>query len=132
MPQSSSAERGPLTVLVVEDDDDSRDSLADMLRDEGFAVEAARDGIEALDYLNVATMPVAMVLDLQMPRMSGGEVLSYVRGLPELADLPVCVLAGNVDDVSMADLVLEKPLLVSRLVEVQRWLHQCAETAGAK
>jgi CheY-like chemotaxis protein len=113
--------------LVVEDDDDSRENLADLLRDEGFAVEAARNGVEALDYLAVASCPAAMVLDLRMPRMGGAELLDRVRAQPKLRDIPVCVLSGAIEDrgVGGAQLVVEKPLIVTRLVALQRWLSEC-------
>jgi CheY-like chemotaxis protein len=130
MPSSASGEVTRPTVLVVEDDDDSRESLADVLRDEGYDVQAACDGVEALDYLNGASLPAAMVLDMRMPRMGGAEVLRLVRGRPRLAGLPICVLSGNVEEADAADLVIEKPLLVTRLVEVQRWLEECV--AGSK
>jgi hypothetical protein len=50
-----------------------------------------------------------------------------VRSVPRLAGLKVCVLSGSVDVVVSADLVIAKPLLVDRLVQVQRWLEQCVE-----
>lgn len=86
----------------------------------------ARDGVEALEYLNGAYLPAAMVLDMRMPRIGGAEVLRQVRAHPQLAGLPVCVLSGDVGEAESADLVIEKPLLVDRLVEVQRWLLQFA------
>jgi CheY-like chemotaxis protein len=126
MPRSGSDETSRPIVLVVEDDDESRDNLAEVLRDEGFDVHTARDGVEALEYLDRACLPAAMVLDMRMPRLGGAEVLRRVRGHPQLAGLPVCVLSGDVGEAGSADLVIEKPLLVDRLVEVQRWLLQFA------
>jgi CheY-like chemotaxis protein len=128
MPPTAVAEVSRPTVLVVEDDDDSRENLAEVLRDEGFDVRTARDGVEALDYLNGAYLPAAMVLDMRMPRMGGAEVLRQVRSRPHLAGLPICVLSGTVEGAAAADLIVEKPLLVNRLVEVQRWLLQCVGT----
>jgi CheY-like chemotaxis protein len=91
-------------------------------------VHAARDGVEALDYLTVASCPAAMVLDLNMPRMGGLELLGHVRARPDLQELPVCVISGTTagQDVP-AQLVVQKPLLVGRLVELQRWLSDCVE-----
>ena len=117
-------------MLIVEDDEDSRDNMADLLRDEGFDVRTACDGLEALDQLSVTSLPDAMVLDLRMPRMSGGEVLAHVQSTPAMAHLPVCILSGSIDEAPPgADLVVEKPLLVHRLVQVQRWLHECVAKA---
>jgi CheY-like chemotaxis protein len=127
---SSPASNDRLTILVVEDDDDSRENLAELLQDEGFDVHAARDGVEALDYLTVASCPAAMVLDLNMPRMGGLELLGHVRARPELQELPVCVLSGALLGADVpAQLVVAKPLLVGRLVELQRWLSHCVEAS---
>lgn len=121
------------SVLVVEDDEDTRETMADLLRDEGFEVSTARDGVEALAHLDGASLPAAMVLDMRMPRMGGAEVLRHVRSIPRLSALKVCVLSGTVEDAAteQADLVIEKPLLVDRLVQVQRWLQECIDPLPA-
>jgi CheY-like chemotaxis protein len=118
------------TVLVVDDDEDSRDSVADMLRDEGFDVRTASDGYEALERIALEPRPAAMVLDLGMPRMGGREVLSRLQGQGDLANIPVCVLSGELLDASQlplgAMLAIPKPLLVHRLVQILEWLRECS------
>ena len=118
------------TVLVVDDDEDSRDSVADMLRDEGFDVRTACDGYEALERIALEPRPAAMVLDLGMPRMGGREVLSRLQGRGDLARIPVCVLSGELLDASElplgAMLAIPKPLLVHRLVQILEWLRECS------
>lgn len=118
------------TVLVVDDDEDSRDSVADMLRDEGFDVRTASDGYEALERIALEPRPAAMVLDLAMPRMGGREVLSRLQGRADLAGIPVCVLSGELIEASElplgATLAIPKPLLVHRLVQILEWLRECS------
>lgn len=124
------------TVLVVDDDDDARDSVADMLRDEGFGVRTARDGYEALEAIALEPRPAAMVLDLSMPRMGGREVLSRLQGKGDLAKIPVCVLSGELLNASElplgATLAIPKPLLVHRLVQIVEWLRECSRAAAPR
>jgi CheY-like chemotaxis protein len=87
------------TVLVVDDDDDFREALADALQDEGCNVLAAPSGEAALALLDEAlkkrvTTPDLMVLDLVMPRMSGIEVLQRVRKSRHWRELPVLVVTA--------------------------------------
>ena len=65
-------------VLVVEDEDDLRDSLAELLEDEGYVVAQAHDGREALDRLASIERPCWVLLDLFMPRMDGFEFLDVL------------------------------------------------------
>jgi CheY-like chemotaxis protein len=79
-------------VLVVDDDTDLRESVGDVLRDEGYAVTLASNGREALELLPGLRRPCAVVLDLAMPVMSGTEFYRAMSALPALADIPVGVL----------------------------------------
>lgn len=113
------------TVLIVEDDEDARESVADVLRDEGFEVLTAGDGIEALELLAREPPPTAVVLDLSLPRMGGLELLERVREREALAQLHVCVLSGQPELPRDVELAVSKPLLLHRLVQIQRWLDTC-------
>ncbi len=62
-------------VLIVEDDDDTRDVLRTLLGDEGYRVFEARDGREGLDLLRVSGDPLVVLLDWWMPRMDGLHML---------------------------------------------------------
>jgi len=70
-------------VLVVDDDEDLRDSIATLLRRQGYDVEIARDGREALDLVAVglpgAILPGAILLDMRMPVMNGWEFARIFR-----------------------------------------------------
>ena len=67
------------TVLVVDDEPDIRESLRDALEDEGYRVAVARNGKEALDILPTLEKPVAIILDIIMPVMSGAEFYEIGR-----------------------------------------------------
>jgi len=83
-------------ILVVEDDDDLRSVVSDLLRDEDFAVIEAPHGQAALDYLlGAATVPSLILLDLNMPVMTGREMIRRLRDDPELAAIPVLVATSE-------------------------------------
>jgi len=110
-------------VLIVEDDEDLRDMMAQMLTIEGFAATAVANGREALDYLNQAIKPHVILLDLMMPVMDGWEFRRRQQADPELAPVPVIVLsaldqsrAAPVD----ASAFLKKPLDFDRLLALVR------------
>ena len=113
-------------VLIVEDDEDLRDMMAQMLAIEGFAATAVANGREALDYLRRAVKPHVILLDLMMPVMDGWEFRRRQQADPELAPVPVIVLsaldrsrAAPVDAIAF----LKKPLDFDRLLELVR--DQC-------
>lgn len=113
------------TVLIVEDDEDAREAVAEVLRDEGFEVVTAEDGLVALEVLSRNPPPAAVVLDLSLPRMGGLELLERVRDKATLSELHVCILSGQPELPQDVDLAVSKPLLVHRLVQIQKWLNEC-------
>jgi chemosensory pili system protein ChpA (sensor histidine kinase/response regulator) len=82
-------------ILVVDDDDDIREVMHDMLTSEGFRVDVARDGLDALAKLDGTSQPPLILLDMMMPGMDGETFLKILRGKPALADAPVVVISGN-------------------------------------
>jgi CheY-like chemotaxis protein len=88
------------TVLLVEDDADIRDSLQDILEEEGFDVVPASNGKQAIDFLtmNEPAGAALVILDLLMPMVSGWEVLERMTRDPALADIPVLVLSAATGD----------------------------------
>ena len=83
-------------VLVVEDDRASADLLRAYLEGAGYAVSVAHDGAEALE-LARRVEPMAVILDILLPGMSGWEVLAQLKGDPATAAIPV-VIASMIDD----------------------------------
>jgi two-component SAPR family response regulator len=83
------------TVLVVDDDPDIRETLCDLLQDEGYQPELARNGREAIERLeNGAQLPDAMLLDLAMPDIDGYGVLDHLRG-SLLQEFPVLIISAQ-------------------------------------
>ena len=82
-------------ILIVEDDADLRDSLADLLMEEGYQVAGASNGQEALDYLRHAAPPCLILLDLMMPVMNGWEFRAAQEQDPSLSSIPVIVVSGQ-------------------------------------
>lgn len=72
------------TVLVVDDDAAIRDTLHQLLEEDGYSVKMAPDGAAALDLLRGAPSPWVVLLDLMMPRLNGYEVLDAVMAEPPL------------------------------------------------
>jgi CheY-like chemotaxis protein len=108
-------------VLVVEDDRDLRDSLADALRLEGYAVVCAEHGEAALRHLATGARPFVILLDLMMPVMDGWTFRQELLKDSELAQIPVVVMtaatASRVASVE-ADSILFKPLEMGALVGI--------------
>lgn len=67
-------------VLVVDDDANERQLLAGMLQMDGYRVETACDGLDALTFLRHGAVPDVVLLDMQMPRLCGKDTLTAIRG----------------------------------------------------
>lgn len=105
-------------LLVVDDDDDVRSTFATLLAEEGYKVEVARNGKEAWQRLLTGPPPVAILLDLMMPVMSGWELWDRIQANKELAALPVIIItATGLGPGSFGQtLVLRKPIGRNALV----------------
>ena len=115
----SPATRG--TLLVIDDDPDSRDLLKRMLEKDGYAVLTASGGAEGLA-LAKEHQPELITLDVMMPSMDGWAVLSALKADPATAEIPV-VMMTMVDDKPMgfalgASDYLTKPIDKSRVLQV--------------
>jgi DNA-binding response OmpR family regulator len=111
-------------VLIVEDDVDLREMMAQLLTIEGFAAATAANGREALDYLkDNHDRPHVILLDLMMPVMDGWEFRRRMQSDPDIAELPVIVLSAldpsRAKDVDSAAF-LKKPLDFDRLLALVR------------
>jgi CheY-like chemotaxis protein len=83
-------------VLVVDDDPAIRGLVADALRGEGYAVDLAAHGREALDALR-ARRPATIVLDLMMPVMDGWTFVEECHGQAHCHDVPIIVTSASHD-----------------------------------
>ena len=84
----------PRVALVVDDSMLIRHTVCRFLEESGFTVESATDGVEALEML-AHLRPSVIITDLQMPKMSGGELIAALQGRPATAGIPVVVLAAR-------------------------------------
>lgn len=90
------AEQGK-SVLLVDDDLTLREMYAERLKAEGFAVEMAKDGEEALQKAT-DLHPNLILLDIMMPKVNGLDVLKQLKAQTETADIPVIVLTALIQD----------------------------------
>src|SRR5471030_2296377 len=98
-------------VLIVDDDPDIRDLLADILVDAGYSVSCAVDGAEALEALG-STSTGAVLLDLHMRGMNGHEFLARRAVDPRLAKIPVIIMSAcaQPSPATVGTFVLAKPM----------------------
>ena len=123
VPVDSHVAASPL-ILVVEDNEDNVATVADYLEFKGMRVAVARTGTEALGFCQTTT-PALILMDIQMPGMSGIEVIQVLRQSPDTATTPIiavtalampgdrdrCLLAG-------ANNYVSKPLHMRGLLEM--------------
>ena len=118
----------PATILLVEDDEGIRETVADSLRFEGYEVALAANGAEALEWIDAGGAPAVVLLDLIMPVMDGEELLARLRQRSE--HLPVIVMTaalGCGPAVAAAEAVPAKPFDLSDLLEaVERFTQRSA------
>jgi CheY-like chemotaxis protein len=81
-------------ILVVEDDEDLRENLCEVLEVEGFRAVGVVNGLEALNYLRAHAPPCLILLDLMMPGMSGGEFRAQQRANVLFASVPTIVVSA--------------------------------------
>jgi CheY-like chemotaxis protein len=107
------------TIVVVEDDDGIRETMAALLEDEGFRVVQAENGEQGLAALRRHPGACLVLLDLWMPVMNGWQMMEAVRAEPSLASLPVVVIsaAGEVPPPEGAVAFLKKPVRLETLLE---------------
>jgi CheY-like chemotaxis protein len=84
-------------VLLVEDEDQLRRVMKDLLEREGYTVAEARDGVQALDQVD-RVAPDVIILDLNLPGLDGYGVLTQLRSRPATRTIPVMVLTAKGDE----------------------------------
>ena len=102
-------------VLIVEDNPDSRNYLAALLKIKGYSVETAADGVEGIEHAMI-DHPDLIISDISMPHLDGVQMLKVLRKIPECKDIPVVAVSaygsGKLEDAASvgANSTLRKPL----------------------
>ncbi len=133
-------EKGKIKVFMVDDNPDDIELTLEAFRETkseyGFNFDVAQDGVEAMDYLRKKGdfasrgTPDMILLDLNMPRMNGFEVLAELKKDPELKTIPVVILSisQNPDDIKRvnelnANSYIVKPMNIEDYIKVVRKLE---------
>jgi len=133
-----SAEGQGKSLLLIEDDDLTRELITFVLESRGYAVAGAPNGLEALGLILNGYMPDCIVLDLQMPVMDGRQFRHRQLDEPVLIDIPVLLLSGErslpreADELGAAG-YLQKPVEPDDLLAALRGCcgERRAQPAGA-
>ena len=120
----------PLQILIVDDSVSIRKVVSRLVESQGWTPIAAKDGVEAMERLH-KTHPDLIVLDIEMPRMNGYELLGKLRSQPTTSDIPVVMLSSRATkkhkDKSLAlgaKAFLVKPYHDDDFIELVRQLTQ--------
>ena len=92
--RSRTCKRMSAVALVVDDSMLIRYTVCRFLEERGFAVESATNGVEALQILE-RTHPALIVTDMQMPKMSGSELITALKKNSKTATIPIIIVAGR-------------------------------------
>jgi CheY-like chemotaxis protein len=84
----------PFVALVVDDSMLIRHTVCRFLEERGFSVESATNGLEALEVLK-KIRPDIVVTDMQMPKMTGSELITALKSQPSTAKIPIVIVAGK-------------------------------------
>lgn len=117
-------------VLVVDDDEDIRDTVVEILEDSGYQACGAENGRAALDLLHGSEDPPKLILlDLMMPVMNGFAFREQQLDDPRLRDIPVIVMTAF-HDVAQRAPELHGAELVRKPVQLERLLATISELSG--
>lgn len=104
-------------ILVIDDEDDVREALSELLQDHGYKVLAAPNGREGLALLRGEERPAFVLLDLIMPVMNGWEFLDAVEKDDELSAIPISISTSAPEQAPANHDVIPKPIDVDALLE---------------
>lgn len=115
-----------MTVLIVDDETDLRELLREAFSDEGFHVEVAENGVEAMEQLARMSEPCVVILDLVMPLMDGNEVWNAMQQDERLAGFPVLITTSDPSRAPRGVLTMRKPVDLDVLFDTVRMLGERA------
>jgi len=113
--------RDEFHILVVEDHEEIRNSVCDVLENEGYRVSHAKDGLEGLAMvINGPKAPDLCVLDLMMPVMSGQKLLEAFEEDKHLRKIPVIVMtaSGTKPESKVVVATIAKPFAIQDLLDL--------------
>jgi two-component system response regulator MprA len=115
-------------ILIVEDDADVREGLAEAMADSGAEVVVAADGVDALARLRSGPAPSVILLDLRLPRLGGEDFLRQMRADPRFEHVPVITMTAGAGKAEGSEIVarLHKPIDLDDLRRIVMSLFEFA------
>jgi two-component system chemotaxis response regulator CheY len=118
----SSAHSSDESIMIVDDDRDFREALAEILRGAGYSTAVFGNGSEAFRFLQKNPPPKLILLNLMMPVMNGWAFMAEKQRVPGLREVPVLLLSGMGDLPEQAEVLkaagyLTKPVEVGHLLD---------------
>lgn len=125
-------------ILVVDDHEEIREALSEILEEEGHDISQAVDGLDALKAIN-KSRPDVVLPDIAMPRMDGLETLQRIKSQPELADIPVIMVTAQGDRQNMVKAVqlgvrdyVTKPWEPGEVEMCANWALEASKETGSQ
>lgn len=122
----------PRRLLLIDDDEDLRESMSEALESAGFKVASAANGKEALDRLSSEELPEVILLDLLMPVMNGWQFCEQRKKDPRLAHIPIIAMSAAVSKDPWSPYYLEVDDFVAKPVELDDLVGKLAALADGK
>jgi two-component system cell cycle response regulator DivK len=123
-------------ILVVEDFNDLRKIMCEMLKHNGFSILEACNGKEAVE-MAISGRPDIILMDIAMPEMNGIEATRAIRENEELSSVPIIAITAFGDDYQAAAIsagcvdVMQKPIRIANLLpRLNKWLDPIADSAS--
>ena len=117
-------------ILVIEDDEYSRDALAHLLAAEGYEAQSASDGESGLEKAR-EMRPDVIVLDLNLPGIDGKQVIQMLRNDGPLRGVPILVVTGDDDQDAQSAVELGADGYLTKPVEFDDLIHAIDKLMGA-
>lgn len=125
-------------ILVVDDHEEIREALSEILEEEGHDISQAVDGLDALEAIN-KSRPDVVLLDIAMPGMDGLETLQRIKSQPQLAKIPVIMVTAQGDRQNMVKAVqlgvrdyVTKPWEPGEVEMCVNWALKASKATGSQ
>ena len=110
-----------MTIVIVDDEEAICETLKDVFEEEGYSVEVATNGLDALSLIRAMPVkPGMVILDLLMPRMDGNAVYAAMKADPSLIDIPVVISTSDPSRAPSGVLIMRKPVDLDLLLDTVR------------